>query len=282
MTRSLRFQWRIVWISRSLPRSFKVIFGSSAADLHTIPSCSAHQDHKLQREKGNPISVCLNAIASTSSSNGPRFREILRILFPSLFSTQNVRRMETSFGSETVKQIHSRGILQDGIPNMVILSVQPGDRMVSKDLQDASLHIPVHQIFQSFLQFKVGELHLQFRCLPFGISTAPKTFTKVLVTILAPLQEKGIWVLHYLDDILIPRQESSANTLERICKHIDQIRVADKFSKSQLIPSQRMTYLGALFDTPERAVSLPPEKIPMLLGKVKSAMAAGPCQQPTA
>lgn len=87
--------------------------------------------------------------------------------------------------------------------NTVILSVQPEDWMVFIDLQDAYLHIPIQQQFQPFLRFKVGDLHLQFQCLPFGISTAPGTFTKVLVAILAPLREKGIRVLPYLDDILI-------------------------------------------------------------------------------
>lgn len=90
--------------------------------------------------------------------------------------------------------------------NTVILSVQPGDWMASIDLQDAYLHIPIHPQFQPFLQFRIGDLHLQFQCLPFGFSTAPRTFTKVLVAILAPLREKGIRVLHYLDDILVLSQ----------------------------------------------------------------------------
>lgn len=46
------------------------------------------------------------------------------------------------------------------------------------------------------------------------------------------------------------------------------------YSKSQLTPTQEMTYLGAFFNAPEKAVSLPSEKIPTLIWKVKRAMAS--------
>lgn len=146
--------------------------------------------------------------------------------------------------------------------------------MVSIDRQDAYLHIPIHHHFQPFLRFKVGDFHLQFQCLPFGISSAPRTFTKVLVAILAPLREKGGRVLHYLDDILILSQHRG--TLEArvqlVLNTLSQFGWLINYSKSQLTPTQKMTYLGALFNTPDRAVSLPPEKIPILIRKMKQAL----------
>ena len=158
--------------------------------------------------------------------------------------------------------------------NTVILLVQPGDWMASIDLQDAYFHIPIHSQFQHFLRFKVGNLHLQFQCLPFGISSAPRTFSKVLGAILAPLRERGIRVLHYLDDILVLSQHKS--TLEEhtqtVLNTLTRFGWLINFTKSQLAPTQRMVYLGALFSTPERAVSLPPEKIPALIQKVKRAL----------
>lgn len=158
--------------------------------------------------------------------------------------------------------------------NTVILNVQPEDWMVSIDLQDAYLHVPIHRDFQSFLRFKIGELHLQFQCLPFGISTAPRTFTKVLVAILAPLRERGIRVLHYLDDILVLSQnrEVLKNHVQQVMDTLMKHGWLINHAKSQLIPAQKMIYLGALFDTLRKAVSLPPEKIPIITGKVKRAL----------
>lgn len=155
----------------------------------------------------------------------------------------------------------------------VDLSVQPGDWMVSIDLQDAYLHIPIHHHFQPFLRFKVGSLRLQFQCLPFGISSAPRTFTKVLVSILAPLRDKGVRVLHYLDDILILSQhrETLEAQVQLVLNTLSSFGWLINYAKSQLRPTQKMTYLGSLFNTPEKAVSLPPEKIPILIQKVKQA-----------
>lgn len=80
------------------------------------PHCS-FQSTKIQREKRNFASVCVNTTTSASNSTSPGFGEALRILFPSLFSPQEVGKMEACVGSEKAKQIHSCGtLLQDGVP----------------------------------------------------------------------------------------------------------------------------------------------------------------------
>lgn len=148
--------------------------------------------------------------------------------------------------------------------------------MASIDLQDAYLHIPIRPQFQPFLRFRIGDLHLQFQCLPFGISTAPRTFTKVLVAILAPLREKGIRVLHYLDDILVLSQHRQTLVIhvQLVLDTLIKFGWLINYAKSQLTPTQEIIYLGAFFNTPGRAVSLPAEKIPSLIGKVKRALAS--------
>ena len=62
----------------------------------------------------------------------------------------------------------------------VFQSLRPGDWMVSLDLQDAYLQVPVHPSSRCYLQFCVGNSVLQFRALCFGLSTAPQTFTRVM------------------------------------------------------------------------------------------------------
>ena len=59
----------------------------------------------------------------------------------------------------------------------VLQSLRPGDWMVSIDLQDAYLQVPVHPNSRRFLRFCVGSEIFQFRALCFGLSSAPQVFT---------------------------------------------------------------------------------------------------------
>lgn len=56
------------------------------------------------------------------------------------------------------------------------------DWMIFMDLENASFHIPVAKVHQCFLRFFFAGNHFQFRCLPFGLNSASRTFTKVLIS----------------------------------------------------------------------------------------------------
>lgn len=43
---------------------------------------------------------------------------------------------------------------------------------------------------------------LQFRALPFGLSSAQRILTKTMVEVLAPMKIQGIMIVPYLDDLL--------------------------------------------------------------------------------
>ena len=66
-------------------------------------------------------------------------------------STLNLRIQQTSFKMETLQS--------------VLLSVCPGDWMVSLDLKDAYLQVPMHPNSRKFLRFMVGGKVYQFRVL---------------------------------------------------------------------------------------------------------------------
>ncbi|CAJ0950962.1 unnamed protein product [Ranitomeya imitator] len=79
--------------------------------------------------------------------------------------------------------------------------------MVVVDLKDAYYHVPIHEHFQRFLRVAVsmgGQIrHFQFRALPFGLSAAPRVFTKLVAEVMAHLRESDILIIPYLDDFLI-------------------------------------------------------------------------------
>ncbi|CAB4007132.1 Hypothetical predicted protein, partial [Paramuricea clavata] len=60
--------------------------------------------------------------------------------------------------------------------------VQPGDYLMKMDLEDTYYTVPIHQDHCRYLRvifYYRGNLY-EFRCLPFGLSSAPRAFTKIL------------------------------------------------------------------------------------------------------
>ncbi|KAJ1094269.1 hypothetical protein NDU88_007347 [Pleurodeles waltl] len=73
----------------------------------------------------------------------------------------------------------------------VLLALNDGDWMVSVDLQDAYFHIPILKSHRKYLRFVVGSQHYQFAALPFGLTSAPRVFTKVMSVVAAELKKEG-------------------------------------------------------------------------------------------
>ena len=84
--------------------------------------------------------------------------------------------------------------------------IQPQDWMVKLDLKDAYLQIPICKEHQHLLQFQWESKVYQFQCLPFGLTSAPRVFIKVLKPVMEMLRHMGIQLIAYLDDILFLHQ----------------------------------------------------------------------------
>ena len=81
--------------------------------------------------------------------------------------------------------------------------IQPGDFMMKLDLQDAYFSVPIHNSHKKYLRFVFQGITYEFQCLPFGLSSAPRTFTKLLKPVIVLLRTQGIRIVIYLDDRLI-------------------------------------------------------------------------------
>ena len=73
--------------------------------------------------------------------------------------------------------------------------LQEGDWLTRLDLKDLSAHSP--------LPPEIPEIPMiwEFKVMPFGLASAPCTFTKLLKSVVAVLRRLGIRVVLYLDDI---------------------------------------------------------------------------------
>ncbi|VDH98339.1 Hypothetical predicted protein [Mytilus galloprovincialis] len=82
-------------------------------------------------------------------------------------------------------------------------SILPSMWTTSLDLTDAYFHVPVCHSYRKFLRFVWNKRVYQFRVLPFGLSTAPLAFTKLMQVAIAHLHSQAIQIHSYLDDSLI-------------------------------------------------------------------------------
>ena len=152
-------------------------------------------------------------------------------------SLLNLRVLKTPFKMETIQS--------------TLLSVRRGDWMVSIDLKDAYLQVPIHPDSRKYLRFMAFNKVYQFKVLCFGLSTAPQVFTRVMAPVSAILHTLGIRLRRYLDDWLIQAssREQVLLSLRTVLQLCNSLGIVVNWEKSQLVPTQRICYLGVLLDS---------------------------------
>ena len=95
--------------------------------------------------------------------------------------------------------------------------------MVVLDLKDAYYSIPVKEHDQKFLQIEWKGTRYQFTCLPNGLSSAPRNFTKILKPVLATLHTMGHISTIHIDDCYL-QGKSYKQCIENV---IDSIILLD-------------------------------------------------------
>ena len=85
------------------------------------------------------------------------------------------------------------------------------DWMAKVDLKDAFFMVPIAPQHRNQLLFRLEGRAYQFNCLPFGLCTAPKVFTKILKPSVEMLRSLSIRLVIYMDDMLL--MASSKQTL---------------------------------------------------------------------
>ena len=136
----------------------------------------------------------------------------------------------------------------------------------SVDLKNAYFTIPVAKVHRKYLRFEwKGNLY-EFTCLCFGLSSAPRIFTKLMKPVVVCLRRRGYTLVIFLDDMLIIA-DSCGECLSALCdtiKLLTDLGFVINVDKSNLTPSQRTEFLGFVFDSTNLSISLPQEKIQRL------------------
>ena len=141
--------------------------------------------------------------------------------------------------------------------------IKPGDFLVSIDLSDAYFCIAMHILSVPFLTFIFMRIYYQFTCLPQGLTSAPRIFTKVIRVILTFLRSQHIRISAWIDDFLLAAsskqlcEEHSFTTI----RTFEELGFIPNIEKSHLVPSQKLLHLGLIWDTLDFSVSIPKDKI---------------------
>ena len=82
----------------------------------------------------------------------------------------------------------------------VLRSVQKSDWVVSIDLKDAYLQVPIHPDSHKFLCFVVDGTVYQFRAFCLGLSMAPQVFTRAMAPVSVMFHSFEVRMVRCLDD----------------------------------------------------------------------------------
>jgi hypothetical protein len=150
----------------------------------------------------------------------------------------------------------------EGISSLQEL-IRRDDFFVKIDLKDAYLTVPVHPEDRKFFRILWGGVLYQFRCLAFGLSSAPWIFTKILKPIVNFLRRQGLRLIIYLDDILIlnSNAEGAGRDYLFAVSILEKCGFLINLEKSVGTPEQVIEYLGLIIDSKSLSLSLRPEKI---------------------
>ena len=141
--------------------------------------------------------------------------------------------------------------------------LQPNDWMGKIDLKDAYFVIPIWENHQKFLRFLWKDSLMEFACLPFGLASAPRIFTKLMKPVVALLRRSGIRLIIYLDDILFINQTPTGlqRDMSAAIHLLENLGFVINLTKSQLKPTQTLEFLGFIVDTKNMTLVLPQGKV---------------------
>ena len=140
--------------------------------------------------------------------------------------------------------------------------VTPNSFIASIDFKDAYYSVPIARQYRKYLRFQFGDKLYEFNCLPNGLSSGPRIFTKLTKPLFASLREKGHLNTIYIDDSIV----FGDTFFECLINVLDTCEVAIKAGfivhpiKSVFLPTQTLEFLGFIIDSVQMRVFITTSK----------------------
>jgi len=155
----------------------------------------------------------------------------------------------------------------------LLASLAGGKVFTKLDLSQAYQQVPLDETSKKYVVINTHKGLFQFNRLPYGISSAPGIFQRVMDSLLADIP--GVVV--YMDDILVtgPTESDHLAALEEVLSRMEKAGLRLKKMKCQfMVPS--VTYLGYIVDseglhpTPEKIKAITEAPSPRNVTELKS------------
>ena len=138
----------------------------------------------------------------------------------------------------------------------------PNYLMASIDLKDAYYVVSIAEEHHKYLRFYWQGSLYQYTCMPNGLSSAPRCFTKLLKPVYSTLRQHGHLNVGYTDDSYL----QGSDTKECLLNISDtQTLFTDlgfviNVDKSCVIPAQQINFLGFVLDSVSMTITLTDDK----------------------
>ena len=134
-------------------------------------------------------------------------------------------------------------------------------------MKDAFLHVPIHPSHYKFLLFAIGDEVYKFVVLPFGLTSAPRVFTKMVAPVAEWLHARETSMFPYIDDLQlweISRVKAQVAT-DRGLLTLSSLGWVINVEKSNLVPTQCLDFIGATFRTDLGRAFMPQDRRDVLV-----------------
>ena len=139
--------------------------------------------------------------------------------------------------------------------------------MSSIDLSNAYYSVPVAICDQSYLMFPFAGQLYKFVCLPNGLTSAPRLFTKILKPVFAALHKEGHDIMGYLDDSVLfgDNYDECKAAVLRAANLFQSLGFRVHPEKSSLTPKQEIDFLGLIVNSKNMTLKLTKQKCNKIL-----------------
>ena len=152
--------------------------------------------------------------------------------------------------------------------------IQKDSFMSSVDWKDAYYSVKVHKDYRKFLRFFwQGKLY-QFTCLPNGLKSAPRVFTKITKVIFATARKQNITASSYIDDV-ITISEIMRQARESVKKLLSITQAAGFVThptKSELEPAQIKKHLGFMIDSCNMMLTIADHRVAKIIDQCREIL----------
>ena len=197
------------------------------------------------RQKLDPSVLTYPGDAS-KRRNRKAYRKVPRILQSPVPGTQEDRRPSSDHQPKNLKQSYNKRKVQDGDTACNQESADPrGLGHLNRPEKRLFWHSSGHPTARKYLRFTHLQEVFQFKALPFGLTSAPREFSRVTDTLGAIAHRQSINLHLYLDDWLLRARsflkcrQDTATTL----RQANSLWFIINEEKSELVPTQQFSFL---------------------------------------